>query len=137
MSLIDLNLAYEKAVHSPARRMDLIEELQREGYDLDRGDLERFLVEVLGMDPDPIVRHEAAFAMGRLKTRDRIGGNVAAPALCASACKDSSLVVRHEATETLHCFEGKEVERTLVRLFHDDDPDIRATAAISLERRRA
>ncbi len=136
MSLDELQRAYEKAYCSPAQRMDLIEEVAGPRSSLDGDSMEHFLVNVLERDPDPIVRHEAAFVLRHLKTHRRISGNVAKRALCTSARKDESIVVRHEAMEALHCFEGEEVERTLLSMLEHDEPDIRATAAISLERRK-
>lgn len=134
MSVEKLRDEYNDAKCSPARRMDLIEQQTRVGHRQDATELEIFLVEVLRNDSDPIVRHEAAFVLGRLKASDWIIGEFAVPALCAAACDDLSRVVRHEATETLPCFEGPEVDRTLRQLLQNDDPDIRATAAISVER---
>jgi HEAT repeat protein len=116
--------------------MDLIEDLADQWSVLEGDTLEYFLVDVLRRDPDPIVRHEAAFVLRHLKTHSRISGNIAKRALCTSAREDESIVVRHEAMEALHCFEGKDVECTLLSMQGHNEPDIRATAAISLERRK-
>ncbi len=135
MSMEKLRHEYNGAMCSPARRMDLIEKQSREGHRHDAAELEIFLVKVLRNDSDPIVRHEAAFVLGRLKASGWISGEIAVSSLCAAACDDLSRVVRHEATEALPSFEGEEVDRTLLQLLQNDDRDIRATAAISLERR--
>lgn len=135
MDKAGLIAAYERAIDSPAKRMDLIEGLIANQHDISALGLESYLVEVLRADPNPIVRHEAAFVLGRLKDCGQIGGDVAVSALCIAACEDPSLVVRHEAVEALACFEHDEASSVLVNLLYHDHSDIRATASISLERR--
>lgn len=135
MDKAGLIAAYERAIDSPAKRMDLIEGLIANQHDISALGLECYLVEVLRADPNPIVRHEAAFVLGRLKDCGQIEGDAAVSALCVAACEDPSLVVRHEVVEALACFEHDEASSVLVNLLSHDHPDIRATASISLERR--
>src|SRR5690242_11536035 len=67
----------------------------------DREFTENILVRVLELDPDPIVRHEAAFALYKLNKKGQIAGKIALQALCKSARSDISTVARHEAAESL------------------------------------
>ena len=95
--------------------------------------LEEVLVTFLEEDPDPIVRHEAAFALGRLFGRGCIIGDLALDALCIAAKDDLSLVVRHEAAEAMAVFEYDRVSHVLEELLHDSEEDIVATARLALE----
>jgi HEAT repeat protein len=60
------------------------------------------LLRTLREDPNAVVRHEAAFVLGRVHDlhSDLVGDEVFL-ALCKSARTDSSIIVRHEATEVL------------------------------------
>jgi hypothetical protein len=95
--------------------------------------LESFLARVLASDGDPVVRHEAAFVIGELKASGHVPGNLLLKALCRAALTDNSLIVVHEAAEALGNFDGVDVISTLSKLEQHVHPDVRATAAISLE----
>lgn len=119
---------------SAATRMDALEEIANRG-EIDLPDsLERFVVDVLVNDSNSIVRHEAAFAVGRLMSQGLIRGKAAKSALMRAAVHDSSNVVRHEATEALWCFKGPDVTELLEKLSQDDDTAVSETARISLSR---
>src|SRR6266498_4688141 len=105
------------------------------GIDPKSGDFtEDALVKVLLEDIDPIVRHEAAFALYKLYNMGQIIGMRAMDALCDAACNDISTVARHEAAESLGFFDFPKPIQTLQTLLNDPNPDVVATAKISLER---
>ncbi len=131
---IPAELAYKKA-HDPAERFESLYECLPE-RDPPASLAKGFLINVLRSDPDPIVRHEAAFMLGELRESNRIDETGAAPALCVAAHEDSSLVVRHESIEAMFAFEGEDVERTLDTMVEDPDDDIRLTAEITIARRQ-
>ena len=94
------------------------------------------LLRTLREDPNPVVRHEAAFALGRLPQleiqRDLVSDEIFS-ALCQSARTDPSTIVRHEATEVLGNLEDSRVARVLHELAKDDNPDVALTAKLGLE----
>ncbi len=94
--------------------------------------IETFLVEVLKQDADPIVRHEAAFVIAHVRACKRMIGSLALHALCISAEKDQSLIVRHEALEALGEFPEPQALKTIVKFITSRNNDLRATARISL-----
>jgi HEAT repeat protein len=95
---------------------------------------EEIIIRVLEQDPDPIVRHEAGFALFKLYERGVISGDRAVQALCRSALEDTSTVVHHEAAESLGFFRHPQSFQTLQGLLQDPNIDVSATARISLER---
>ena len=116
------------------KRMNLVEELGDAGETLGRKFVEKILVLVLNKDPSAIVRHEAAFSLGRLHRTAQPLTCPSVEALCQAALNDRSHVVRHEATEVLGSIPGSAVQRTLKRLLNDPDEDVVETAHISLAR---
>ncbi len=130
-SVGELLEGYHKRRQNPAERFDIIGGILEINLDGAREELEFFLVHVLERDEDPVIRHEAAFVLGKLKDRNTIDGNLASMALCLAASEDVSLIVRHEALEALCCFEGKVVGELLERFSDHENADIRATSAIS------
>jgi HEAT repeat protein len=118
----------------PPKRMDLVESLV-DGIGNLPGDLvETLLVQVLRHDENCIVRHEAAFVLGRLYGRGGIPGRMAWDALAASATSDPSLIVRHEATESLGWFSVPQTTLLLKQLELDPNEEISATAKLGLLR---
>ena len=117
-----------------AKRMDLVESLS-EGIGTLQGNLlEELLVHVLRNDDNCIVRHEAAFILGRLFGRGGIPGKLSWEALAESAASDPSVVVRHEATESLGWFMQQQTVDLLKRLSSDPNPEVSATADLGLLR---
>jgi hypothetical protein len=117
--------------HDPAERMDLISAiLQIE--EADWRTVEVFVSTVLLEDTNSIVRHEAAFVLGDLREKGRIGDELGAAALQKAALSDKSPTVRHEVAEAIYCFGGTQVETTLRQLLNDEIEDVRLTAAMSL-----
>ncbi len=94
--------------------------------------IEKVLIRILNEDEDPVVRHEAAFALGLLTQRELIPGVEAVRALCRSALEDRSILVRHESTEALDAFSGPLVHETLEKLRDDPAEDVKATAELVL-----
>lgn len=135
MTLSEIKRSYSQADSDASLRMDLVREIHRL-EDCDWKDAELFLCQVLSSDPDPIVRHEAAFFLGELRASYRIGDELASIKLCEAAISDSSIVVRHEAAEALYPFNGDQVKQTLDRLLGDPSEDVRFTAAISILRHK-
>ena len=88
------------------------------------GEYSDLLVDVLKNDDSPCVRHDAAFALGR------VGDPRRAPVLKRAALKDRSVLVRHEATLALAEFGG--VENILLRAERDRNEDVAETAGVAL-----
>lgn len=134
MSLSRLIATFANA-GEPAERMDVIDAVAQ--LDLASWDsAASFLADVLLHDPDPVVRHEAAFALGELQRHGQITGSRGEEELCLAASKDLSVLVRHEAAEALYCFPGARCEVVLKELLNDESEDVRLTAAISLAWRK-
>jgi HEAT repeat protein len=94
------------------------------------------LLRTLREDPNAVVRHEAAFVLGRLpqsQVQSDLVGDEIFSALCHSARTDPSIVVRHEATEVLGNLEDSRVPIVLQELAEDDNPDVALTAKLGLE----
>ena len=93
------------------------------------------LLRTLREDPNAVVRHEAAFVLGRVHDlhSDLVGDEVFL-ALCKSARIDSSIIVRHEATEVLGNLADPRVIGVLHELAEDDNVDVALTATLGLER---
>jgi HEAT repeat protein len=96
--------------------------------------VEELVVSVLQNDPNPIVRHEAAFVLGQLYSTGHIVGRRSLAALCECAQGDRSVVVRHECAESLGSFRGRKAFVTLQSLLHDPEPDVVVTSLIALDR---
>jgi len=118
----------------PPRRMDLVESLVQGIGELPGDFVESLLVRVLRDDENCIVRHEAAFVLGRLFGRGEIRGNLAWDALSKSALSDPSVVVRHEAAESLGWFPEKRTIEFLEQLISDRNPEVADTAKLGLMR---
>ena len=119
---------------SACQRMDILEKLIGGIDGDDKYYVEDLLVNVLRSDENPIVRHEAAFVLGKLYELGDIQGEITLSQLCDTSLSDSSVVVRHEAAEVLGCFNADKAVATLQFLVNDPNRDISATAQISLER---
>ena len=96
--------------------------------------VENLLVRVLEEDPNPIVRHEAAFSLGSLHWGVKQLSTGSVDKLCDAALHDASDVVRHEAAEVLGHLRLPYVRGTLEQLLHDSSGDVVETARIGLER---
>jgi HEAT repeat protein len=119
---------------SACQRMDILEKLVGGIDGDDKCYVEKLLVNVLRADGNPVVRHEAAFVLGKLYELRDIKGEITLSQLCNSSLSDSSVVVRHEAAEVLGVFNAGKAIATLQILVDDPNHDISATAQISLER---
>lgn len=119
---------------SDAVRMRCLEELA-DMQAIPRVDVvKELLLRTLREDPKAVVRHEAAFVLGRLHRSNRdLMGEEAFSALCKSARTDPSTVVRHEATEVLGKLEDSRVVGVLNELAEDSNPDVALTAKLGLE----
>src|SRR6185312_1373555 len=97
--------------------------------------LMRLLLRTLRKDPNAVVRHEAAFVLGRIHElhSDLVGDEVFL-GLCNSARTDPSAIVRHEATEVLGNIEDPRVMGVLQEIAQDGNLDIALTAILGLER---
>lgn len=127
-------LRTELSASSAFRRLEALENLASGIGGGDGARVEEILVNVLRADENPVVRHEAAFILGKLYESGDVRGEMTLGQLCDSALCDRSVVVRHEAAEVLGYFQAGRAIATLQILSDDPDPDISATARISLER---
>ena len=84
------------------------------------------IIRCLKQDPDPVVRHEAAFWLGELGDKD------ATDALADAALHDRSPLVRHESVEALGWIPTTASRNALEKALNDGDENVRNTAVISL-----
>lgn len=119
---------------SALERMDMVEGLLRTDTALESGAVELRLVGFLMKDTSAIVRHEAAFCLGRLHRTCKPLEAKSVEALCHAAQTDMSVVVRHEAAETLGYIHCLRVRKALKFLLDDPVADVVETARISLAR---
>ena len=95
--------------------------------------VERLLLKTLREDSNSVVRHEAAFVLGRLhKNRQSISEKIIL-ALFQSARTDRSIIVRHEATEVLGKLKDSRIPLMLSELAKDSNVDVATTAKLGLE----
>lgn len=89
----------------------------------ERGEL---LLRVLRGDPNPIIRHDAAFALGVIMAEE------AQEALAAAAVADEHFLVRHESLESL-AFSARTpvVMKALEQGLRDEHPEVRETAEMA------
>lgn len=86
------------------------------------------LIKVLKEDANPIVRHDAAYLLGKLQSLKAIN------ALCEAATTDKSPLVRHEATEILAFLPyTNETKSALQKSLNDPIREVRETAQIVVE----
>lgn len=126
---IDLEPLKSQQATERMRRLKII----GEGFaDSDKIRVERALAGLLAGDPNPIVRHEAAFVLADLRRRDLIFGSVALSALWSSV-HDQSVLVRHEVALSLAAFPCEVTTRCLDQLLRDQCEDVRLSATLALE----
>jgi deoxyhypusine monooxygenase len=77
-------------------------------------------------DPSPLVRHEAAFAMGQLTFKSAV------PALLEAMKNDESVLVRHESAVALGSIGDDRARQDLMATLSDPDEDVRVSARIAL-----
>jgi deoxyhypusine monooxygenase len=85
------------------------------------------LIRVLTEDPEPVVRHEAAFWLGE------VGTSQAVDALIHALQNDNSPLVRHESAEALGWIPTEQSRQALQKALADPDETVRNTARISLD----
>jgi HEAT repeat protein len=87
---------------------------------------EELLLRVLRADPDPVIRHDAAFALGAIMAEET------QDALAAAAVADESFLVRHESLESLAFFARTPVVmEALEQGLRDEHPEVRETAEMA------
>jgi HEAT repeat protein len=84
------------------------------------------LADVLQHDPDPLVRHEAAFSLGQIGLSE---GNFP---LARAVAEDPDPIVRHESAAALGSIGSADSEDALNRALSDRDEMVRNSAAASL-----
>jgi deoxyhypusine monooxygenase len=84
------------------------------------------LADVLFYDPDPLVRHEAAFSLGQ------IGLSAGNEALGRAVKTDPDPIVRHEAAAALGSIGSADSEGVLTKALSDEDEMVRNSAKASL-----
>ena len=84
------------------------------------------LSDVLFHDPDPLVRHEAAFSLGQ------IGLSSAVKALEKAATTDRDPIVRHEAAAALGSIGNPSAESALRKALSDKEAIVSNSARASL-----
>ncbi len=119
---------YKKFIFSeknPAERRKQV--LKIEGKDSEK--FYRIISDILKKDSSPVIRHEAAFILGTVKTSQSLS------ILMEVAISDPSDLVRHEAIEAIGDL-GIRDDRVLTllkRLVKDKNPFIKDTAKIALK----
>jgi deoxyhypusine monooxygenase len=87
------------------------------------------MAQCLFTDPSPIVRHEAAFALG-----ETAAPKLAGPHLMKAIEEDSSVFVAHEALMALGTLGDTSFIPFIKKFLPSDDPDIAESAEIALQR---
>ena len=109
-----------------ADRFDIIHSLSSAKTELVR----RLLINVLRVDPSPLVRHEAAFVLGCL------GGRKQAMAVRMALKSDMSFLVRHEAAMALAEIGAPEDVPALTARLGDRSPEVSISCRVALVRIR-
>ena len=94
--------------------------------DMKREDAIPALARALREDPSPLVRHEAAFAMGQLEFKSGV------PSLLEAMAKDESVLVRHESAVALGSIGDERARPGLMTALEDVDEDVRLSAEVAL-----
>jgi HEAT repeat protein len=84
------------------------------------------LASALLKDSSPLVRHEAAFAMGQLEFKSAV------PALIEAMGNDESVLVRHESAVALGSIGDERAREELIARLGDADEDVRLSAECAL-----
>ena len=84
------------------------------------------LTNVLLHDPDPLVRHEAAFTMGQIGLTSGVKG------LEEATLKDKDPIVRHESAAALGSIGSQSAKQALQAALKDKDELVSNSAAASL-----
>lgn len=126
----------EFTVGPAVQRIILLEQFAADDITIPRR-VENAIARVLLGDVNAVVRHEAAFVLGRIASRTRRLGRAARSALFLSAKEDRSPIVRHEAAESLGRLPGRGARKVLLELLEDPNADVSATARIALDFRRS
>ncbi len=94
--------------------------------DMKREDAIPALARALREDPSPLVRHEAAFAMGQLEFKSGV------PSLLEAMARDESVLVRHESAVALGSIGDERARPGLMTALEDVDEDVRLSAEVAL-----
>lgn len=94
--------------------------------DMKREDAIPALARSLREDFSPLVRHEAAFAMGQLEFKSAV------PSLLEAMAKDESVLVRHESAVALGSIGDERARQGLMSALEDVDEDVRLSAEVAL-----
>ena len=86
------------------------------------------MVWILQNDTNGVVKHEACFQIAARNMRDKI------PNLINSALNDTSVLVKHEAIESLGLMRAFEVQDIIEKMKDHPNPDVRETARFVLRR---
>lgn len=89
----------------------------------------------LALSTNPIVRHEAAFVLGRLAAKGLAEVSECERALRIAISTDVAPIVRHEAIEALALLPWEHCEIALCEALNDKDPIVRQTAQLAVARR--
>ncbi len=94
-----------------------------------KNDLSRMLLmKILKTDPSPLVRHEAAFAIGC------VGNEACLPLLTGTLTSDKSFLVRHEVAMALSELGGQEEIRILKRGLRDRSREVVISCRVAIQR---
>src|SRR5437879_12106386 len=94
--------------------------------DMKREDAIPALARALREDPSPLVRHEAAFAMGQLEFKSGV------PSLLEAMAKDESVLVRHESAVSLGSIGDERARPGLMSALEDVDGYVRLSVVVVL-----
>jgi HEAT repeat protein len=94
--------------------------------DMKREDAIPALARSLREDSSPLVRHEAAFAMGQLEFKSAVAS------LLEAMVKDESVLVRHESAVALGSIGDERARQGLMSALEDVDEDVRLSAEVAL-----
>lgn len=122
-------LVLNKSTPAHVRWFSLLDLELEAQFDEEREGIEECLIKVLLEDDNPIVRHDAAYLLGKLQT------TIGVDALCTAATMDKSPLVRHEASEILAFLpKNEKIDNALKKCLSDPILEVRQTAQIVVDR---
>lgn len=122
------------SLHTKIEKLRLIENLDTIYDQYTPESVEAGLLEIVQHDENPVIRHEAAFHLGKLNSTLTFNEKKIIEIFEHVLNSDRSIVVKHEVLEALGFLDSPESIALLTRYSQHSDPDISTSADLSLNR---